>query len=127
MTDDANATPVALHEFSCASCGKEAGLAQLFGPADSGRIIRRSFTSLFTYPVAADEFERVREIILAGDAARLHEFNLEVASFYCPECRAYYCGEHWAHWDVFDDDDGFFWHDSIRGRCPLGHERMLED
>jgi hypothetical protein len=27
-------------------------------------------------------------------------------------------------WSVFDDDG---WHDSIRGRCPHGHERMLED
>jgi hypothetical protein len=44
--------------------------------------------------------------------------------FFCPVCDKCYCGTHWKRWDVFDDDG---WHDSIRGACPEGHERMLED
>ena len=40
--------------------------------------------------------------------------------------RLSYCGAHWARWDVFDQGDPAH-HDSIRGRCPVGHERMLED
>lgn len=127
MDEELKGPPVALHRFQCASCGLEAGLAQLFAAGRSGRLIRGSFTGELTYRVGADEFVRVREIILAGDARGLHEFNVEAASFYCPECAACYCGEHWVHWDVFDDDEGFLWHDSIRGRCPAGHERMLED
>ncbi len=127
MTDDIKGPPVAMHKFSCAMCGLDAGLVRLFGPAESGKILRESFTGLLTYGVGAADFGRAREIILAGDARGLHEFDLEVACFYCPECRACYCGDHWAHWDVFDDDEDFLWHDSIRGRCPFGHERMLED
>jgi hypothetical protein len=130
MNDDAAPqprAPAALHSFACAACGLEAGLVRLFGEAAGGEIIRDSFTSRLTFSVDAGEFARVRELVLAGDALSLYELDAEVASFYCPECRACYCGAHWTHRDVFDDEDGFLWHDSIRGRCPSGHERMLED
>ncbi len=128
MSAEGNSSPPIAHRsFACARCDHEAGHVKLYGPEDAGEIIRDSFTSRLTYRVGAKDFERVREIILAGDIQALHEFNLEVTSFYCPRCRACYCGDHWVHWDVFDDDEGFFWHDSIHGCCPLGHERMLED
>lgn len=53
--------------------------------------------------------------------------NLEAAAFYCPICDACFCTAHWKTWDVFDNDDGLMWYDSIRGRCPHGHVRMLLD
>jgi hypothetical protein len=120
-------TPVARRSFACASCGNEAGLVALFERGDGGGITRHSFTSTLTLRVAAEDFERIRGIILAGDVRALHEFDLEVASFYCPDCGSCYCGDHWVRWNVFDDEEGFDWHDSIRGRCPQGHQRMLED
>lgn len=122
-----SSSPIVQCSFACAKCNHEAGLVKLYGTENAGQIIRDSFMSQLTYSVGAKDFERVRGLVLAGDIQALYEFNLEVASFYCPDCRACYCGDHWVHWDVFDDEDGFFWHDSIRGRCPLGHERMLED
>jgi hypothetical protein len=125
--EDTSSRPVARYSFTCDRCDQEAGLVKLYGDESAGEIIRDSFTGRLTYRVGAENFERVRAVVLAGDVQALHAFDLEVASFYCPPCRACYCGDHWVHWDVFDDDDGFFWHDSIRGRCPLGHERMLED
>lgn len=119
--------PVARHSFACASCGQAAGLVQLCGPVSAGEIVRESFTSRSTYRVSPEKFELLHTIIVNGDAQALYEFDLEIASFYCPGCHACYCGEHWVRWNVFDDEDGFDWHDSIRGRCPLGHQRMLED
>lgn len=119
--------PVARHSFVCARCDGVAGVVQLFGPASSGELTRDSFTSSSTYVVSPENFERLRAIITAGDAGALYEYDLEAAPFYCPVCRACYCGDHWARWNVFDDEEGFTWHDSIRGRCPLGHGRMLED
>ena len=77
--------------------------------------------------VDAGAFERVQRLIEAGDIEGLYGFDLEVASFFCPTCRLCYCGEHWSRYNVFDDEDGFTWHDSIRGCCPRGHERILED
>ena len=120
-------TPVAQHNFACAACDNEAGRVALFEHNNGGQIIRDSFTSHLTFRVGAADFERIRSSILAGDIRLLHELDLEVASFYCPDCGACYCGDHWVRWDVFDDEEGFTWHDSIRGRCPQGHQRMLED
>jgi hypothetical protein len=59
----------------------------------------------------------------ANDASALFELDREFAPFWCPECEATYCAQHYVHWDVYDD--GFF--DCIRGTCPNGHERMLLD
>ena len=121
-------TPAAERAFACAACNAQAGLVQLFGPAESAGIVRDSFTRRLTLRVSVDAFERVQQMIEAGDAAGLYAFDIEVASFYCPDCRASYCGDHWKRYDVFDDDEeGFTWHDSIRGCCPHGHTRMLED
>lgn len=120
-------TPVAQHSFACGTCGQAAGLVQLFGPTSAGEIVRESFTSRFIHRPNPEAFERLCTSILAGDAQALYEFDLELASFYCPDCHACYCREHWSVWNVFDDEEGFDWHDSIRGRCPLGHQRMLED
>ena len=119
--------PVAQYSFACATCGQAAGLVQLFSPASAGEMVRESFTSRSTYRVSPENFEPLRTIVIAGDAQSLYEFDLEIASFYCSDCDACYCGEHWARWNVFDDEEGFDWHDSIRGRCPRGHQRMLED
>jgi hypothetical protein len=102
-------------------------VVRLFGPAQRAEITRDSFTSRLTLRVDAGAFARVQRLIETGDVAGLYELDLEVASFYCPACRSSYCGDHWVRRDVFDDDEGFTWHDSIRGRCPRGHERMLED
>ena len=41
-----------------------------------------------------------------------------------PGLRRTYCGAHWGTEDVFEDD---YFHDRIRGTCPEGHARMLED
>lgn len=118
---------VAQYSFACGACGQAAGSVQLFGPASAGEIVRESFTSSSTYGVSPENFERLRTIVISGDAPSLYEFNLEIASFYCSDCHASYCGEHWSVWNVFDDEEGFDWHDSIQGRCPRGHQRMLED
>lgn len=122
-----NLTAIAERRFDCAICGSETGVVRLFGSMTEARIIRLSFTSELTYRIEADKFEQIRYAIEAGDVRAIYDLNLEIASFFCPTCNVCYCGEHWTHWDVFDDEDGFFWHDSIRGRCPRGHERMLED
>lgn len=121
MTD----TPVARHAFTCSRCGASAGVVALVAGARGCEIVRTSFTSVLTLPVASHTVARYREAIERGDAAALHAMDFEVTPFFCPACEACYCGDHWLRHDVFDPDDG--WHDSIRGTCPQGHERMLED
>ena len=109
----------------CKECGKEAAHLQLFGDASTGGQLKPDrFTSALTDPVSAPRFDSLRKLISEGSARALYGVDLELASFYCPKCDACYCGAHWQRWSVYDDDG---WHDSIRGACPNGHERMLED
>lgn len=118
------AAPLAEHTFVCSRCGKWAGTVRLFGPRDHARLVRSSFTSLLTTWPTPDSFDAARSIVARGDAAALHAIDLECAPFFCPTCAACYCGEHWLQWDIFDDDG---WHDMVRGQCPEGHQRLLED
>ncbi len=95
-------TPLAQHSFVCASCDNEAGRVALVERGDGGEIARHSFMGLLTLPVGAEDFERIRILILAGDIQALHEFQMDVSIFYCPGCATCYCGEHWA-WRMLQD------------------------
>ena len=112
--------------FLCSACNKEAGHIRLLGDPSSAEIRRESFSSALTSVVPPEHFDKVRTAIANRDVRALHSLDLEYAPFFCPQCDAIYCGDHWEKWDVFDEDEPH-WHDSIRGRCPKGHERMLED
>ena len=115
---------VATHDFACSLCGASAAVVRLFQAGSAGLIVRESFTSNLESALSPASFKHVLAAVTSGDAAALYRCDLEFASFYCPDCGLSYCGEHWQRWDVFDDDG---WHDSIRGCCPEGHQRMLED
>jgi hypothetical protein len=69
--------------------------------------------------------DALRELIADGDVAGLYAYDLELTPFWCPSCARSYCGDHWRTLTVFDDETGGL--DCIRGTCPQGHERMLED
>ena len=114
-------------EYFCSLCSGVAATIRLYSRNDKFELVRLSFTSELTMRGPEERTASVQTLLESGDVAALYQFDLEVACFYCPTCDACYCGKHWTCRDVFDDDDGFFWHDSIRGRCPNGHERMLED
>jgi hypothetical protein len=117
---------VAEADFACAACDQRAGRIQLSGSAKQGEVLRETFTGVLTAQVLGDRFASVRSAIAAANVRELFALDLEYAPFYCPTCNLNYCAQHWTVWDVFDDDDPT-WHDSIRGRCPHHHERMLED
>lgn len=115
------------HTFRCAMCPRVAGRVELLDAPSAFRIARRCFTSDMEGAVAPEWHDRVRKAVASGDIATLHQYDFELAAFYCPACNACYCGDHYHHWDVFEEDDGYVSHDCIRGQCPQGHERMLED
>ena len=110
--------------FVCAECGENAGIVRV-ATSDLGLCVEvSSFTSKLRAPVS--QLNRpVSDLVIAMESAKtLFEFDFEFAPFFCPQCDRCYCGKHWRRWDVFESDG---WHDSIRGVCPRGHERMLED
>lgn len=110
--------------FLCAACGKIAGTLWLEEVGESLQLIRETFTGRLTLPLDPKARVKINQWLRERNAKALHDFDFEIASFYCPSCDLNYCREHWSARDVFDDDG---WHDSIRGTCPAGHERMLED
>ncbi len=111
-------------QFLCSICRAVAAEFFVDGRGDEAKLWRESFTGTLSQSISAAALERLRAALADGSALRVYEVDRELAPFYCPQCDASFCGEHWHTWDVFDDE-GF--HDQIRGRCPLGHERMLED
>ena len=108
-------------EFPCSLCERVAGTAWLESDAKAAR---ESFSGRMWMAITREQRRALKAALRASDPAGLFAVDLELAPFWCPKCEASYCGEHWVRWSVFDDDG---WHDSIRGRCPHGHERMLED
>ena len=98
-------------EIRCDECGQPAAVVE----ADGDQLRRDTFTGLLLQPLS----EAARAALHSSDpAAALYALAPELAPFYCPECRRTYCQLHWNTIDVLD---------AIRGTCPRGHERLLED
>lgn len=57
------------------------------------------------------------------DSAALRAVDPDLATFRCRRCELDYCSQCWSTWIEFDD--GYY--DETRGRCPEGHEQMLDD
>ena len=117
---------VAEARFMCSACDKEAGQMDLRGKPSRAYLGLDSFVDSLSILVPRKHFDQVRTAIAKCDAGTLYSLNREYVPFFCPKCRAIYCGDHWQRWDVFDDEDPS-WHDSIWGRCPERHERKLQD
>ena len=118
--DAALADAAAAVEFGCGLCEAVAGTVWRQGEA---QLARASFTSRLWLAVEPGQLRGLRTARRERDARALFAVEPELAPFWCPPCETSYCGEHWARWPISDDDGRY---DAIRGRCPQGHERMLE-
>lgn len=110
--------------FECSRCDRTAATVRVVVEPQGPAIVVEGFVSCATTRLAPRLARRLARVVSRANAKALFRRDPEYAPFFCPECSACYCNDHWLRWDVFDDDG---WHDSIRGRCPTGHERMLED
>jgi hypothetical protein len=133
--------------FSCAACGGRAATLWLVLPGEpdppqaamdtGGPPVREGVVaSVFPgacrlivhggpVPVVIAPVPRgpVEAALRPASASRLHALDAEYAPFWCPTCRHSYCAAHWTTGQVVDE--GFF--DGIRGTCPAGHQRLLQD
>lgn len=126
-------------EFTCASCSKVAATLSLLdgeGPVDAGPLpdgarvswtpggpaYRFEFLGVNTGLASvglADLISGVEEL----DPSVLAGVDAELAAFCCHTCQLNYCSDCWSTWIEFDE--GFY--DCTQGRCPQGHEQMLDD
>ena len=120
--------------FCCAARGNVAATVSLVEPgqADVAWILSSAFPkqahlTIDGGPISVAHgfppIERVAAALEAGDAAALFAIDDEYAPFWCPRCRASYCGDDYRSWVTFDE--GFY--DATYGVCPQGHERELDD
>jgi len=132
--------------FYCAECGEAAAIVRLLVeyaddprlkepsppgvPEGAGKIGEKSKRlSIEGGPAAATHGlfrQSVPQIIGAlerSDAQALRNVDREFAPFYCRECAASYCRNHWETEDVWDD----FSYDCTYGTCPKGHRAMIAD
>ena len=116
--------PVTAYEWSCELCGAPAGSVSV----DGGRSVRREgfATGSMNLRLSETEADALRHALGRGDAAEAYAIDYELAPWWCPECEKSYCGEHWEHSAVYDQDCAS-WLEYIQGRCPQGHGRELED
>jgi len=73
-----------------------------------------------------DALGKILAAVATADPAALYAAHREVGRFWCPTCRASYCGRCWTLAPIFDDDYPG-WFEELQGRCPAGHERQIYD
>lgn len=114
----------AARDFTCSLCGAVAATVLVSREGDHASVVVSGFLGRSTTRVPLAALGPLAGLVRGGDAPGLISVDPEYAPFYCPRCGRVFCLGHWRTWSVFDDDG---WHDSIRGTCPEGHERQLED
>lgn len=112
-------------EFVCAGCGAVAATLSVHGAGHTiydGPSYRLKFLGDDTGIVSAAVVELLsgRDEVDPLDIARVPG---ELAAFCCGACELNYCATCWSTWMEFDE--GFY--DCTRGRCPSGHEQLLDD
>jgi hypothetical protein len=75
------------------------------------------------FPAAGADLEPILMAVASGDPVVLAAARFEYAPFWCRACARTYCGRCLSIW--VEMDQGFY--DCTRGRCPAGHEWMLDD
>ena len=125
--------------FRCAVCGEMAAVVKAVpagGTAGMGPPLGRQSQDRDGIVVdyiggtawKADEapsYQAVRDILSgqAPDPAALRRIDWELAPFSCPDCAQNYCRADCRTRVLVDD--GFY--DRTMGRCPNGHEHMIDD
>ena len=112
-------------EFHCAVCGALAATLTLDA---EGMYEHIHFMGQITERTDGPERDALTDGIIRRDVAAIYAANALWAPFYCPECKAVYCGEHWRVEMTFEDEDGLpGWYDCAHGTCPHGHRRLVDD
>lgn len=109
--------------FRCETCSEVAGTVLLPNPDG---ITITGFIGECHLTIDPASASAIKEALEQRDAAALYSMSYEWAPFYCPDCEAIYCVQHWITEIRFDEDDPG-WYDATYGTCPNGHRHLLDD
>jgi hypothetical protein len=106
--------------------GRAAGMGPPLGPRSQRRdgVVAGYFGGTAWKHADAPACRAVREILSgqAPDPAALRRVDWELAPFCCPDCAQNYCRAGWRTCVLFDEGSC-----DTMGRCPRGHEHMIDD
>ena len=81
-------------------------------PAVRGFLTQYGSSINLSQVVSADEYPLIKAALSETDPHALHDVypdpDSKIASFYCAECRHFYCTDHWKLWEVYEPDTRFF-------------------
>ena len=115
--------------FDCAACGVRAATLTLRGPGLSASMTSGDASLSFegfmsNGECAVSAVDELQAALEARDLPGLRRLLGDPTYFWCVDCGACYCAEHWkpheVHWD-----DGFY--DYTQGTCPKGHAHSIDD
>ena len=86
----------------------------------SGALEIQGFLATVAVGVGEGNAARLLDAVAAADAAALHAISEQCAPFFCPECPASYCVEHWNPSHLLSSDVTHGW-------CPRNHHRLVDD
>jgi hypothetical protein len=115
--------------FRCSVCGQDAETVRFLPKGvesnyTSSDAVLYNFASE-TLALSREDAAKVREAVVASDAAALFAAHPRFAVTYCPECRACFCRSHWVIEKEPDpDSDWYSMHYDTYATCPSGHKRL---
>ena len=119
--------------LSCEKCGGTAATIRLIeGPwgkhslAVTGFIGEMTIAAIGDRPVDLGMFQQIVRLS-QGDLKQLHQLDRDIFGFICRICGSAYCTNCWQNIHAKFDLEWPVWFEEYRGRCPLGHEQMLQD
>jgi hypothetical protein len=113
----------------CARCGAEAATFSLLPPRHGDKsaqhgLQRTGFIGEVTKFGAADELQRLLEMIRTADYSAAQGVDADFVAFHCRQCRRSYCQNCWRIGPP-EFDEGFY--DFTKAVCPAGHEQIVDD
>lgn len=107
----------------CSLCDKK---AIIFDFNEKNGLVR-IMSAQRMYVVSFNDIKKLKEKLKKGEYRYFHDFlrkDWEGLDYYCPECDRVYCINHYQITPYFDSPE---FYDYSTGKCPLGHERIVDD
>src|SRR4051812_26439001 len=113
ITIDSSPSPglIFAADYVCAECNGAAGRLELCEQHADFLLIRQGILQKRSFAIGPDASRALRGLLRRGRGHDVFLADLEYTPWYCPQCAASYCAN---HWHIY----------SYRGTCPVGHQRM---